>query len=93
MSQREEKDDMKSALALVIAALLLMSISLFSPAFAQSTQVSYTVNTTTQTYQAVAVVFVIIAVALAAFTIYQMRSREKTQKTVDTKAVNTHYDG
>jgi hypothetical protein len=36
-----------------------------------------TANTTAQTYEAVAVVFVIIAVALAAFSIYQLRSKRK----------------
>ena len=42
-------------------------------------------NGTAKTYQMVAVVFAIIAVALAAFSIYQLRSKEKTQETGETK--------
>jgi hypothetical protein len=42
-------------------------------------------NTTAQTYKAVAAVFVIIAVALAAFSIYQMRSKAKMKNISETK--------
>jgi hypothetical protein len=45
-------------------------------------------NTTTQTYQTVAAVFIIITVtlaALAAFTIYQMRNKEKTKNASERK--------
>ena len=42
-------------------------------------------NITAQTYEAVAVVFAIIAVALAAFSVYQMRSKVKMKNTSETK--------
>jgi hypothetical protein len=43
-------------------------------------------NGAAQTYQMVAVVFAIVAVASAAFNIYQLRSKRKTQKKSETKA-------
>jgi hypothetical protein len=43
-------------------------------------------NGAAQTYQMVAVAFVIIAVALAAFSIYQLRFKGKTQNSGETKA-------
>ena len=43
-------------------------------------------NREAQTYQVVALVFVIIAAALVAFSIYQLRSKGKTQNSGETKA-------
>jgi len=46
-------------------------------------------NATTQTYQMILVVFVITAVALAVFNLYQSRSKEKMQKTNETKTAKS----
>jgi uncharacterized protein YoxC len=43
-------------------------------------------NGRAQTYQMAAVAFIIVAVAFAAFSIYQLRSKGKTQKTGEAKA-------
>ena len=42
---------MKTALAFLVTAALLLVVSLFNPAFAQSTQVSYVVNLNSFTLQ------------------------------------------
>ena len=52
----------------------------------QQNQQLTSATTTAQTYQTVAAVFVIIAVALAALSIYQMRSKEKTKKISESAA-------
>jgi hypothetical protein len=62
---------------------LQTTISQQSTVINQLNQQLTSANGTAQTYQMVSVVFVIIAVALAAFNVYQLRS--KTQKTDETE--------
>lgn len=64
---------------------LQTSITRQNATISQLNQQLTSANSTTQTYQTVAAVFVIIAVALAAFTIYRMRSKEKTKNTSETQ--------
>ena len=64
---------------------LQTTISQQSTMISQLNQQLTSANGTTQTYQMVTVVFVIIAVALAAFSIYQLRSKGKTQEKGETK--------
>ena len=65
---------------------LQTTISRQSTMISQLNQQLTSTNGKSQTYQTVAVVFVIIAVALAAFSIYQLRSKGKTQEKGETKA-------
>jgi len=64
---------------------LQTTISQQSATISQLNQQLKSVNSTAQTYQTVAVAFVILAVALVAFSIYQSRSKGKTQES-ETKA-------
>ena len=65
---------------------LQTTISQQSTTISQLNQQLTSTSTTAQTYEMAAVFFAIIAVALAAFSIYQMRSKGKPQKTGETKA-------
>ena len=65
---------------------LQTTISQQSAMISQLNQQLTSANGTAQTYQMVTVVSVIIAVALAAFSIYQVRGKGKTQKRGETKA-------
>jgi hypothetical protein len=65
---------------------LQTTISQQSATINQLNQQLASANATAQTYQTVAIVLVIIAAALAAFSIYQMRSRGKMQKSDESKA-------
>jgi hypothetical protein len=64
---------------------LQTTISQQSATISQLNQQLTSVSSTAQTYQTVAVAFVILAVALVAFSIYQSRSKVKTQES-ETKA-------
>lgn len=65
---------------------LQTTISQQSTMISQLNQQLTSTNGAAQTYQTVAVIFVIITVALAAFSIYQLRSKGKTQEKSETKA-------
>lgn len=67
-------------------AQLQTTISQQSATINQLNQQLTSANATAQTYQTVAAVFVIIAMALAAFSIYQVGRKGKTQKKSETKA-------
>jgi hypothetical protein len=60
---------------------LQTTITRQSAMISQLNQQLTSANSTAQTYEAVAVVFVIIALALAAFSIYQTRSKAKMKRT------------
>jgi preprotein translocase subunit SecG len=64
---------------------LQTSITQQNATISQLNQQLTSANRTTQTYQTVAGVFVIIALALAALTIYQMKSKEKTKNTSESE--------